>query len=103
MDKIKFSKDEKRVLLALAKGEYPNQVPEQDYGIMNLLEVYNLVSTTKVIGDRMIAPHLTDRGKAYLTANPKLKNPSILDDKKYVINTIISVAALTVAIIALFN
>ena len=51
----------------------------------------------------LICPELTDRGKAYIASNPSLKNPTIWDDKKYIINTIISVAALIVAIIALFK
>ena len=51
----------------------------------------------------LICPDLTDRGRAYIACNPTLKNPTIWDDRKYIINMIISVAALIVAIIALFK
>ena len=35
--------------------------------------------------------------------NPKLNNPSIWDDKKYIITTVISVVALIISIIALLK
>ena len=70
------------------------------------LKELNLIKAIEV-GDKsgrmLICPELTDRGKAYIASNPSLKNPTIWDDKKYIINTIISVAALIVAIIALFK
>ncbi len=103
MDKITLSKTEKRILLGLNTKTYPNQVPKEDSGAMNLLEVNRFVTTTKINGGILINPQLTAFGKAYLSANPKLKNPSIWDDKKYIINTLISVIALAVAIIALFK
>lgn len=103
MDKTKLSKDEKRILLGLYAKTYPEQVPKDDCEMMNLLEVNRFVTTTKVNGGILINPQLTALGKAYISANPKLKNPSIWDDKKYIINTLISVVALAVAIIALFK
>ena len=51
----------------------------------------------------MLAPQLTNKGRAYIATNPSLNNPTIWDDKKYIINTIISVLALVVAIIALIK
>lgn len=99
MDKITLSKPEKSVLLQLAEKKYPVQVPNDDWDAMNLLEVKHFVTTNKVNGGILINPQLTNLGKAYLAANPKLRNPSIWDDKKYVI----SVVALAVAIIALFK
>ena len=98
MDKINLSKAEKRILLQLAEKKYPVQVPNEDWDAMN-----RFVSTNKVNGGILINPQLSNLGKAYLAANPKLKNPSIWDDKKYVVNTVISVVALAVAIIALFK
>lgn len=103
MDKINLSKAEKRILLQLAEKKYPVQVPNEDWDAMNLLEVNRFVTTNKVNGGVLINPQLSNLGKAYLATNPKLKNPSIWDDKKYIVNTVISVVALAVAIIALFK
>ena len=98
MDKIKLSKDSKRILLSLYNGNYGNMVPDAD------LEVFVKSARTKGEGHiEMLSPRLTDEGRAYIAANPSLHNPSIWDDKKYIINTIISVVALAVAIIALFK
>lgn len=103
MEKIHLSEAEKRILLQLANKEYPVQVPTEDWDAMNLLEVNRFVTTNKVNGGILINPQLSNLGKAYLATNPKLKNPSIWDDKKYIVNTVISVVALAVAIIALFK
>lgn len=106
MEKVKLSKDSKRILLALCNGKYPDRVPESDLEFFNLLEVEGFVKSAHTKGDghmEMLAPRLTEEGKAYITTNPTLKNPSIWDDKKYIINTIISVLALIVAIIALIK
>ena len=106
MEKIKLSKDSKRILRALYNGKYGNLVPEADLDVFNLLEVEGFVKSAHTKGDgniEMVAPRLTDEGRAYIASNPFLHNPSIWDDKKYIINTIISVAALAVAIIALFK
>ena len=103
MDKINLSKAEKRILLQLAEKKYPVQVPYEDLDAMNLLEVNHFVTTNKINGGILINPQLSNFGKAYLASNIKLKNPSIWDDKKYIINTVISVVALAVAIIALFK
>lgn len=106
MERIELSKRGKQIILALYKGEYPGQVPDEDYEEFNLLEVQGIVHAVKTKGANrceMHAPRLTDEGLAYVAANPKLKNPSIWDDKKYIINTIISIVALAVAIIALFK
>jgi hypothetical protein len=106
MEKIKLSKDSKRILLSLYKGNYGDMVPEADLDLFNLLEVEGFVKSAHTKGDghvELLAPRLTDEGRAYIVANPSLHNPSIWDDKKYIINTIISVVALAVAIIALFR
>jgi autotransporter-associated beta strand protein len=77
--------------VGLAEGDYTVSVANiADYG------------TTKTYGG-IIVTGLTDIGEAYLYSNPQLKDPSIWDDKKYWINTAISLVALIVAIIALFK
>ena len=104
MERVKLSKDCKRILLALYNERYSNRVPESDLEFFNLLEVKGFVKSSHTKGDghiEMFAPRLTEEGLAYITTNPSLKDPSIWDDKKYTINTVISVVALLVAIIAL--
>ena len=106
MEKIKLSKDSKRILLSLNNGNYGDIVPEKDLEVFNLLEVEGFVKSARTKGDNhveMLTPRLTDEGKAYITANPDLSNPSIWDDKKYLITTIISAIALIIAVIALFK
>ena len=106
MDKIKLNKNQKLILKSLRNGDYQTSIPDKDIDDIFVLKEHNLITAIEVsdkAGRTLICPELTDRGKAYIATNPTLKNPSILDDKKYIINTIISVAALIVAIIALFK
>ena len=44
----------------------------------------------------------TDKGVAYYRFNPKLKNPTVWDDKKYIITTSISVLALAISVLSLY-
>ena len=74
-----------------------------DIFVLKELNLITAIEVSDKSGRMLICPDLTDRGKAYIASNPTLKNPTIWDDKKYIINTIISVAALIVAIIALFK
>ena len=106
MDKIKLSKNQKVILNSLRDGNYSASIPDKDIDDIFVLKEFNIITAIEVSdksGQLLICPELTDRGKAYIGSNPTLKNPRIWDDKKYIINTIISVAALIVAIIALFN
>jgi hypothetical protein len=104
MEKIKLSENQKRLLRSLYEKKYPEVVPIEDFEDFNLLEVEGLVNAAHCRGMQGLSlhnPSITEKGLAYITSNPTLQNPSIWDDKKYVINTIISVIALLVAIIAL--
>ena len=106
MNKIKLTQRQKAILTQLRTNEYPTSIPEEDVDDIYVLMEHNLVKTLDVSdksGRMMICPELTDTGKAYIAINPKLNNPSVWDDTKYIINTIISIAALIVAIIALFK
>lgn len=102
MEKVKLSKEEKRLLKEIASKKYSNSTPKKDVGVIKLLQVKDFIRVTDTI-DGPVVIGISDYGKAYLEENPKLHNPSIFDDKKYIINTIISLVALTVAIIALFK
>lgn len=106
MNKIKLKENQKIILNALKRCEYSNSIPDEDIDDIIVLMEFNLVKAIEVSdksGRMFICPELTDKGRAYMVLNPDLKNPSIWDDKKYIINTIISVAALAVAMIALFR
>lgn len=106
MDKIKLSKNQKVILNSLRDGNYSASIHDKDIDDIFVLKEFNLITAIEVSDKSrrlLICPELTVRGKAYIASNPTLKNPTIWDDKKYIINTIISIAALIVAIIALFN
>lgn len=101
MDKIKLNNNCKRLLKEIRNNSYCNGI-ESDLEDLNLLKILGLIKAVATTTG-FVVTGLTDEGRAYLHSNPDLKNPSIWDDKKYWINTAISVLALIVAIIALFN
>lgn len=102
MDRIKLSKEEKLLLKRLSARKYPDQVLEEDLKVFMILENESLVYGTKG-KDGILAPRLTAMGEAYIASNPKLKNPSIWEDTKYIINTTISIIALIISLIALIK
>ena len=104
MERIEITKRGKQILLALYKGEYPNQVPDEDYEEFNLLEVLCLVHAVKTKGNNrceMHAPRLTEYGLAYITSNPSLQNPSKPMDWKWIIGIIVAIAGVVAAFLAL--
>lgn len=102
MDRIKLSKEDKLLLKRLSARKYPDQVLEEDLKVFMILENESLVHGTKG-KDGILAPRLTAMGEAYIASNPKLKNPSIWEDTKYIINTTISIIALIISLIALIK
>lgn len=100
MEKIKLNDNCKRLLKEIKSGLYQD-ILEPDIEDLNFLKTEGLIDAVVITTDFMVKG-LTDKGRAYLHSNPNLKNPSIWDDKKYLINTVISLIALVVAIIALF-
>ena len=102
MDRTKLSKEEKLLLKRLSARKYPDQVLEEDLKVFMILENESLVHGTKG-KDGILAPRLTAMGEAYIASNPKLKNPSIWEDTKYIINTTISIIALIISLIALIK
>lgn len=100
MDKIKLNDKCKAILMAIKNDTYEDNIANsEDINFLCTLGLIDVISTK----DGDFVDGLTDKGRAYLHSNPTLKNPSILDDKKYLINTAISILALIVAIIALFK
>ena len=101
MEKIYLTDNAKRILLSLKKDEnfMPNEDDDND---IILLEQEELLHAERTM-DGLAYVEITDKGIAYMHVNPKLNNPSIWDDKKYIITTAISAAAFVISIIALFK
>ena len=99
MDKIKLTDNAKRILMALSKGENL-KITDDDEKDLLLLEEEGLVDPNWTCDGPY--PEITDRGSTYVYTNPKLKNPSIWDDKKYWITTMIAFVALGLSIYATF-
>ena len=100
MDKITLNDNCKAIINAIKNDTYEEK--DADSEDINLLHTLGLIDVT-FTKDGDFVDGLTDKGRAYLHSNPTLKNPSIWDDKKYWINTVISILALIVAFIALFK
>lgn len=103
MERIELSKKQRAIYNAIAREEYPNVCNKEDIEDIIVLREKGLVRGINVISGDIVAVRLTDQGRAYLHQNPKLKNPSVWQDKKYIINTAISLVALVVSIIALIK
>ena len=106
MEKIKLTKDCRRILQALYDSSYDiNRVPEEDRPSFRILKEAGLVSYVSTKDYDIDVPSLTDTGHAYLAENPRLKNPGIFEDtkSKYIINLAISIFALIISLIALFK
>ena len=101
MHKIKLNDNCKKILLMLKEETFDNHTELNDDDVI-YLSTLGLISITRTFSG-IVVHGLTEEGNAYIYSNPKLDNPSIWDDKKYWINTAISVIALIVAIIALFK
>lgn len=103
MERITLSKNCKLILFQLRDRKAKVLYKNGEYDDVKYLVTKGFITAKELIGKSYCDLHLTDIGLSYLYENPKLKNPSIWDDKKYLINTAISIFALIVAIIALFK
>ena len=100
MEKITLNDNCKAIINAIKNDAYEEKIADsEDINLLHTLGLIDVISTK----DGDMVDGLTDKGRAYLHSNPDLKNPSIWDDKKYWINTAISILALIVAFIALFK
>lgn len=102
MKKIYLSKSCKKILKAIKNNEY-QEIPKEDTNDLLCLEHNGLVKVIWCEFGYAVIANLSDKGILYMHVNPKLKNPSIFEDKRFWITTAISIAALIVAIIALYN
>lgn len=98
MEKIRLSKNEKKVLRLVASGSRcPATFPAHIYcGCVRSLECKGLVKGVYAEGGAVEAARLMPQGRTLLAENPKLRNPI---DWKWIVTTAISLAALIAAII----
>lgn len=99
MEKVKLTKRAKQILRDIGNKSY-KQV-KSDYNDLIILEDAGLVKGSSASGDRFWTVKITEKGENYLVINPKLSNPSIWDDKKYIITTAISILAFIASLIAI--
>ncbi len=99
MEKIKLTDRCKDILRQLNEKKY-TPIPEDQKALL-LLHEDGLIAGNRYSSGEIYTCRITPKGEAYLYSNPKLKNPSIWDDKKYIITTAISVVALVVSTIAI--
>lgn len=99
MEKIKLSDRCKDILREVNEKKY--SPTSEDQKALLLLHEEGLITGNRYSSGEMYTCRITPKGEAYLYSNPKLKNPSIWDDKKYLITTAISIVALIISIIAI--
>ena len=90
-NKIELTDKEKKIFFNLANDTY--EIDLNDISELEHLEYLGLGTGIKGEFGGYFDYELTDKAKAYVFENPKLKNPSILDDNNFWIelgSTIIS-------------
>lgn len=80
-EKIELTEKEKKIFFNLANDIY--EIDSNDTSELEHLEYLGLGTGIKGEFGGYFDYELTDRAKAYVFENPKLKNPSILDDWKF--------------------
>ncbi len=102
MEKIELTKDEKRLLKYLISEKSMTNISKSDEKWLYVLEQKKIIGTNKS-DSGILRAYISEFGEAYCTFNPNLNNPSMWDDKKYIINTAISAIALIISLIAIFK
>ncbi len=103
VQRISLSRNEKRLLCNRQAGVdyYPDGMSlEAVLHAALMLERHGLLRVLWVEGHTVVDCRLTNFGKAYMLANPHLRNPI---DWRWVVTTAISIAALLVAIATLLT
>ena len=97
MERMYLTDRAKVILLALSKEE-EFEINESDEKDLILLKEEDLIELegTK---DGMLYPEITDKGIAYVHINPKLTNPSIWQDYKWIITSLIAIIGVLVTIL----
>lgn len=99
-ERIKLSTSCKEILKTLNSGKKLTDLSKRTADL-NLLKEIGLIDGYRASDKSFITAMLSDFGKAYIHWNPKLKNPSIWQDKKYLITTGISILSLILSIFAI--
>ncbi|MFR9546186.1 MAG: hypothetical protein SNJ29_11495 [Rikenellaceae bacterium] len=102
MEKIFLSKEEKRLLAPILSKGFGANFSDEDNQWLYLLEEKGFIHTNKCEGGSVYTASRTDYAVAYVAFNPDLSNPSIWDDKKYLVTTAISLFAVVISILALY-
>ena len=97
LDKIKLTKRAKEILLQKANHKY--EITKEDKAALLELEDMGLMHITKLTDGTMWSCSISEKGKAYLEINPKLSNPRIWHDRKWLIGIIITIIGILVPII----
>lgn len=100
MVRLVLNKQCKNILLSINDNKYKSS--NDDTNTLLYLQHLGLIEGTSNLNGNFIHVSITEYGKAYIAWNPKLKNPSIFQDTKYVINTVLSIIAIIISIIAIF-
>ena len=97
MERMYLTDRAKVILLALSKEEEPeiNESDEKDLILLKEEDLIELEGTK----DGMLYPEITDKGIAYVHINPKLTNPSIWQDYKWIITSLITIIGILVTIL----
>ena len=93
MNRVRLNKNKRTILISLVKYNYPAPVPDKD--LRDFLELEDLGFVTHLKLDqgslnKLYGPQITETGRRYLVENPKLKNPRIKIDWKWLIGIIVT-------------
>lgn len=86
--KIELTQREKEIIVLLATDKYDIDNSSNDFKELEHLEFLGLGEGIKGEFDVYFDFELSSKAKAYLFENPKLKDPSIWDDKKFWIDVL---------------
>ena len=86
MNRIKLTRQEKKILRMMRSSKYPSVVKEKDKMPMKKLIFEGLVTCKENELGGLLVPNFTERGELYLYDNPKLKNPNVFQDKDFVLS-----------------
>jgi len=98
MEKIKLTNRGREIYHSIFNGTFSTQCNQADEGELLILEKEGFI-TTHYGPSGIDGINLTKFGVAYYKFNPKLKNPTFLEDTKFVITTTLSLIILIVTIV----
>lgn len=90
MERIELPDECKFVFISIANKTFQPTLKEEEKGWLAILESEGLIKQIKDTNGGCITSELTTKGRAYLAANPKLKDPSFWDDKHALVDHLIN-------------